>query len=82
MNGSDCKDSIDLALDYLEGELTPEVRQRLESHLKDCPPCDAFFESYRKTPEVCRQALSCQMPRTMVSKLLDFLRCESGQKTK
>lgn len=80
MTGSDCKESIDSLLAYLEGELPEDVRRRVEAHLAACPPCEAVLNSYRETPELCRKALGCSMSQRLVSKLRDFLRCETAKK--
>jgi len=38
--------------EYLDGELDPQVCDRLEGHLADCPPCRAFLESLRRTVDM------------------------------
>lgn len=82
MSASTCKDSINLLLEYLEGELTPEVHARLESHLGGCSPCEDFLKSYRATPGLCRKALAAEVPEEVATKLTDFLRRELHKPTK
>jgi anti-sigma factor RsiW len=69
-----CKDSIDLLREYTDGELTDELRAKLEDHLCDCPPCEDFLRTYKETPGVCRQALKAAIPEEMANRLTDFLR--------
>lgn len=69
-----CKDSIDLLLDYLEGEMTPEVKQHLEEHLHGCAPCEEFLKQYKQTGPICRKALRARMPQEVADKLSSFLR--------
>lgn len=69
-----CKDSINLLLDYLDGELTPEDTQHLREHLQGCSPCVDFLRTYRATPGLCKKALAQKMPQEMSSKLTEFLR--------
>lgn len=69
-----CKDSIDLLLSYLDGELPGHVREQLEAHFGDCQPCEDFLATYRATPKLCRCALEKKMPEEVASKLTDFLR--------
>jgi anti-sigma factor RsiW len=76
MTASTCKDSVELLLEYLDGELTPELREKLESHLGGCSPCEDFLKSYRATPGLCRKALARDVPREVAAKLTDFLRRE------
>lgn len=69
-----CKDSINLLLDFLDGELTPEDTQHLREHLQGCSPCVDFLRTYRATPGLCKKALVQKMPQEMSTKLTDFLR--------
>jgi anti-sigma factor RsiW len=71
-----CKECIDLLLDYVEGELSVDVRSRLETHLGGCEPCVSFLKTYRATPGLCRSALAAKMPDDISKKLTDFLRAE------
>ena len=79
MTVSTCKDSVELLLEYLDGELTPELREKLEEHLGGCSPCEDFLKSYRATPGLCRKALARDVPREVAAKLTDFLRREMGK---
>jgi anti-sigma factor RsiW len=69
-----CKDSIDLLLEYLDGEVTPEVKKHLEDHLQGCAPCEEFLKQYKETGSLCRKALRARMPREVADKLTSFLR--------
>lgn len=79
MTSSTCKDSIELLLEYLDGELNGELRARLEEHLGGCSPCEDFLKSYKATPTLCRKALAREMPREVAAKLTDFLRAEMAK---
>ena len=76
MTSSTCKDSVELLLEYLDGELNGERRARLEEHLGGCSPCEDFMKSYQATPELCRKAMAREMPQEVAAKLTDFLRAE------
>jgi anti-sigma factor (TIGR02949 family) len=69
-----CKESIDLLLNFLDGEMPEEEAKHLEEHLAACPPCVDFLRTYRATPVLCRRALQKQMPRELSDRLTDFLR--------
>ena len=69
-----CKDSIHLLMDFLEGEMSPELARELEQHLAGCPPCVDFLHTYRRTPGMCRRALAARMPEELSAKLTEFLR--------
>ncbi|MCI0570483.1 MAG: zf-HC2 domain-containing protein, partial [Myxococcaceae bacterium] len=64
-----CQDSINLLLDYLDGEMPAEVSAELREHLAGCSPCVEFVESYRATPGICREALKAKMPPEVARRL-------------
>ena len=69
-----CKNSIDLLLEYMDGDVSGEAKQHLEEHLKGCSPCEEFLKQYKQTGPLCRKALHAQMPREVADKLSSFLR--------
>lgn len=71
-----CRDSIELLLAYVEGDLPSEERHRLEAHFSDCQPCEDFLATYQKTPGVCREALAKAIPDEVARRLGSFLRGE------
>ena len=44
-----CREIFERLSEYMDGELDPELCERLEGHMDDCPPCVAFLESLRRT---------------------------------
>jgi anti-sigma factor RsiW len=44
-----CKEALDFLMDYLDGELPIEQRRAFEEHLRECPSCVRYIESYRAT---------------------------------
>jgi anti-sigma factor (TIGR02949 family) len=44
-----CRDAVQFLLQYLDGELPADQRARFELHLRSCPPCVDYLESYRET---------------------------------
>ncbi len=79
MSAPNCKDSVALLLEYLDGELNADLRVKLEAHLSGCSPCEDFWKSYSATPGLCRKALIAEMPREVETKLTDFLRLEMNK---
>jgi anti-sigma factor RsiW len=61
-------------MDYLSGSLPAEDRESFDGHLAYCPDCVKFFSSYKKTPEISREALSLEMPTSVRSEVRSFLR--------
>jgi hypothetical protein len=69
----DCKDSINLLVDFLDGTMEPEQEKLLIEHLGGCPPCVDFVKTYRATPSLCKRALAKKMPPELSAKLREFL---------
>jgi anti-sigma factor RsiW len=68
-----CRDAIDLLADYLESTLSPDAAGRLEAHLADCQPCQAYLNTYRRTRDVARVVGRVEMPEEMRARLRAFL---------
>ncbi len=72
--GISCSQVVDYCLDYLGGALSSEDRENFDDHLAYCPECVKFFDTYKKTPEVSREALSLEMPERVRAEVHSFLR--------
>lgn len=68
-----CRDAIDLLADYLETTLPGDAAARLQAHLADCQPCQAYLNTYRRTPDVTRVVGRVEMPVEMRARLRAFL---------
>ncbi len=53
-----CKECIDIFGDYLDETLDPRVMAELDEHFKDCPPCVAFFNTYKESTRMCKDTLA------------------------
>ncbi len=56
-----CRELMDLLCDFVDGDLPPELHVHVAQHLRDCPPCNAYCETYRLTIHLCRR-LPCPPP--------------------
>jgi anti-sigma factor RsiW len=68
-----CRDVIDVLAEYLDELLSPAVAAELEGHLRDCPPCVAYLETYRKTQHLAGHAGRVEMPAELKARLRRFL---------
>lgn len=69
-----CRELTDVLCDYLEGSLDPETYRELEEHFKDCPPCTAFLNTYKKTSHLCKKSLEqIEIPQELEEKLKNFV---------
>jgi anti-sigma factor RsiW len=49
-----CREVVDVATDYLEGELTDPLLSLLEEHLPECDGCTEYLEQLRHTVRALR----------------------------
>jgi anti-sigma factor RsiW len=62
--------------DYLDGELGPDERARIEEHVHWCPECRRMLQSLRRTVEGLMR-LRVPAPETVAADVIDRLRRES-----
>ncbi len=69
-----CRECLELLNDYIDGTLDGGVRDSLEEHFKDCPPCISFLNTYKSTTEVASKTLSeIEIPEVVQVKLREFV---------
>ena len=73
-----CKDAIDIIADFLDQTLTSDAAAALEAHLRDCEPCRAYLNTYRKTRGLVGEAGRVEMPEELKARLLRFLQGQLG----
>ena len=69
-----CKTFIALLTEYLEMTVSPEELAALEEHLAECPPCQAYLRTYRRTRDVVAAAERADLPITMPAEMKAHLR--------
>ena len=69
-----CQQLVDFCLDYIEGDLPRDEQVGFMRHLAQCPDCVTFFETYRRTPQISREALNVKIPPAVKDAIHSFLR--------
>ena len=69
-----CREITDLLVDHMMGELDPETVAAFEEHLRLCPDCVAFLNTYRKTIRATRSLRYENIPAEMERRVRRFLR--------
>ena len=69
-----CMSGVELIMEYLEGQLAPDLRAAVDTHVGSCPRCVAFIASYQETPRILRDATMVEMPADLEASLLAALR--------
>jgi anti-sigma factor RsiW len=73
-----CRQLLELLLDYVSGELPPEMHRHLEEHVRKCPPCLHSLESYRATIQLTRRLPQQPPPPGLLHRFLAALRSGHG----
>jgi anti-sigma factor RsiW len=68
-----CREAIDILVDYLDATLTPDVLAQLEAHLGACEPCRAYLATYKRSVELAAKVSRVEMPPEVRQRLRDFL---------
>jgi putative zinc finger protein len=69
-----CKKMSDLILSYLTDRLSPSFRREFEQHLRICPDCVNFLNTYKKTVLLTGSMNAREIPQNVRSNVLAFLR--------
>jgi predicted anti-sigma-YlaC factor YlaD len=68
-----CKTIVENLSDYLDGNATVELRQKIESHLRGCKHCSAVYDSMRKVLVITGDERVFEIPAGFSKRLHRFL---------
>ena len=66
-----CEEFFAEFADYLENQVSPEVRQELELHLSQCRACHVLYDSSRKTVKIVTESGSFELPQNVSGPIID-----------
>ena len=69
-----CKEITDLIFGYLNDTLSRSVKRDFQRHLRVCPDCVNFLNTYKKTVATSRSLRPDEIPANVRDNILDFLR--------
>ena len=69
-----CKSITDLIWKYVSDRLSPEVKREFEEHLRICPDCVSFLNTYRKTVSLAGSLRASAVPASVRANVRAFLR--------
>jgi predicted anti-sigma-YlaC factor YlaD len=67
-----CREAIDVLVDYLDATLTSDVLAQLEAHLRVCAPCRAYLATYKRSAELAAKVNRVELPPEVRQRLRDF----------
>jgi predicted anti-sigma-YlaC factor YlaD len=68
-----CKTVIANLTNYLDGDVAPEMRQKIEKHLRGCHRCTAVYDSTRKMLVITGDERIFEIPAGFSERLHAFL---------
>jgi predicted anti-sigma-YlaC factor YlaD len=68
-----CKTIIANLSEYLDGDASPEMRQKIEKHLRNCHRCTAVYDSTRKMLVITGDERAFDIPVGFSERLHGFL---------
>lgn len=68
-----CREVAELLIDFVGGDLPPEVLAHLRQHLAKCPPCVAYIDTYQITIKLTRHLPDAPMPEALMERLKSAL---------
>ena len=68
-----CKTVIANLTNYLDGDVAPEMRQKIEKHLRRCHRCTAVYDSTRKMLVITGDERIFEIPAEFSERLHTFL---------
>jgi len=72
-----CRECAEFLMEYLEGGLGDAEREVFDAHLRACPPCVTYLDTYRETVrmgrDLCEEAAP-EVPDALVEAILSARR--------
>lgn len=72
-----CQNLEKFIVDFLDGQLTPELDKAFTDHIKECEICEIYLEEYKQTIDIGKTAFSNRanedisaMPEKLVDAIL------------
>jgi predicted anti-sigma-YlaC factor YlaD len=66
-----CEEFFAEFADYLENEVSPEIRQELELHLSQCRACRVLYDSTSQTVKIVTESSSFELPQSVSDPIIE-----------
>ena len=66
-----CEEFFAEFADYLENQVSPEVRQELELHLSQCRACHVLYDTSHKTVKIVTESSSFELPESVSDPIIE-----------
>ena len=75
---ANCDDARHTLYEFLDSELTPDVKVQIQQHLEACAPCFEKFDFEAELLQVISKKCTEQVPPGLSEKILAALRNDGG----
>ncbi|HVV36547.1 MAG TPA: mycothiol system anti-sigma-R factor [Acidimicrobiales bacterium] len=75
---ANCDDARHTLYEFLDGELTPEVKLEIQHHLEACAPCFEKFDFEAELLQIISRKCQEPLPDGLTEKILAALRNDGG----
>ena len=75
----DCRQVWKELTNYMEGDLIPEMRERIAHHLQACRHCKAIYDGTRNVVRLLGDKKSIELPKGFSERLFNRLVFQTGQ---
>jgi anti-sigma factor (TIGR02949 family) len=69
-----CRDLLKELGDYLDEDVSADLRRELEEHLAECRPCKVVADSTRQTVKIVTGCRSFELPAKFSAKIMARIR--------
>ena len=66
-----CEDVRAALGDYIDGDVSPDIRRELERHLAECRTCQVLYDTTRKTLRIVTDMGSFEVPEAVSERLIN-----------
>ena len=77
-----CKQFLEELSEYLDETIEPQIREKLERHIAECPNCWVICDTTKKTVQIYKGMESYSLPREVEARLMDALNRKMASKLK
>jgi len=68
-----CKEFVDGISDFIDGDIAPELRERLQNHISECPNCWVVYDTTKKTIQIYKGMELQPLPEDVHQRLMQAL---------
>ena len=68
-----CEDVRAALSNYIDGDVSPDLRRELEQHLSECRTCQVLYDTTRKTLHIVTNVGSFEVPETVSEQLVKLI---------